>query len=547
MTPSRSRRFTRLLLPCALAPMLETGLVAELGPRSGLALAPQVTALPPFDLFHDLRWISVYHESWILLALELLAMIGVRAVWVAWTVRAAWPGSDPPEVRRAAVRLLLYETIAATLMIPWVALLFGLALTHLSFLFFAAIPPALGIAVAIHRGAVSRAAGPGYRWGPTSASLGWVLGSFMWLSVAGAAAGSWSTGPAVAVAGLAGLGNARAWIGVVEDLAGAPHRASGRWVASSLVAATFAVVLVGTAAGFAADGSVSPPVRAGQTGTPMAATVHSVLVARGLFSRLGPSTPVLGAGLPPGTAVRAFSYRGLDEAGEPRPYGPSDTLRTPEAMARLMDRQVRALYRAYGRPVTIVAESEGALIARTYLLTRYPRHSGMVDELVTLGLAVGPTAVYFPPPGTQGWGVGSGWALRGLAGVLRGLGPLDFTPDAPILRRLTDCSSMFRRVVDERLPGGVRQVSIGALADAVDPSGENPAGPGWIVAAAHGGMVGRPDVQRLIADVLEGRAPPAGSVWGRTASTLVSATSAAWRVPSLLPQLRPSARCGTVR
>jgi hypothetical protein len=205
-----------------------------------------------------------------------------------------------------------------------------------------------------------------------------------------------------------------------------------------------------------------------------------------------------------------------------------------------MDRQVRALYRAYGRPVTIVAESEGALIARTYLLTRYPRHSGMVDELVTLGLAVGPTAVYFPPPG-------SGWALRGLAGVLRGLGPLDFTPDAPILRRLTDCSSMFRRVVDERLPGGVRQVSIGALADAVDPSGESPAGPGWIVAAAHGGMVGRPDVQRLIADVLEGRAPPAGSVWGRTASTLVSATSAAWRVPSLLPQLRPSARCGTVR
>ena len=87
--------------------------------------------------------------------------------------------------------------------------------------------------------------------------------------------------------------------------------------------------------------------------------------------------------------------------------GPDDTQRSLLVSAMSMARQVRSLAHAYREPVTIVGESEGALVARAYLLDLYRPASRFVDRLITLDMPSGASAVYFPPRGRDGWGVAS--------------------------------------------------------------------------------------------------------------------------------------------
>src|SRR5262245_42340327 len=55
----------RLWVPAVLAPVAETALLLVVGPRGAAALGPQLTAPPPLDLLHDLRWVATYHNSWL--------------------------------------------------------------------------------------------------------------------------------------------------------------------------------------------------------------------------------------------------------------------------------------------------------------------------------------------------------------------------------------------------------------------------------------------------------------------------------------------------
>src|SRR6266545_4656834 len=129
-----------------------------LGPRGASALGPQVTAPPPLDLLHDLRWVATYHDSWLLLGLELAAVLALRSLYAAWIVgqaRRQGCGSAWSLVRAAGRALVFYAT-ASVLLWPWVALLFGGAISHLSYLYFAALPPALAVALVLHRGALNR-------------------------------------------------------------------------------------------------------------------------------------------------------------------------------------------------------------------------------------------------------------------------------------------------------------------------------------------------------------------------------------------------------
>jgi hypothetical protein len=141
-----------------LLPVAETALLLAVGPRGAAALGLQVTAPPPLDLLHDLRWVATYHDSWLLLGLELAAILALRSLSAAWIVgqaRRQGCGSAWSLVRAAGRALVFYAT-ASILLWPWVALLFGGAISHLSYLYFAALPPALAVALVLHRGALNR-------------------------------------------------------------------------------------------------------------------------------------------------------------------------------------------------------------------------------------------------------------------------------------------------------------------------------------------------------------------------------------------------------
>src|SRR5207302_6399611 len=120
-------------------------------------------------------------------------------------------------------RALIFHAVATVLLLPWVVLLFGMALTHVSYLFFAALPPALVVAVLINRGALSQAAGQWWRWGPSWGSVGWVLAAFLWLTLAGAVVFSAPTWLALLVAAAAGLLNAKVSLEIVRRIALGPQ------------------------------------------------------------------------------------------------------------------------------------------------------------------------------------------------------------------------------------------------------------------------------------------------------------------------------------
>jgi hypothetical protein len=539
----------KLVVPAVLAPVAETAVLLWVGPSGAAAMAPQVTAPPPFDLFHDLRWISVYHNSWVLLALELVGVLCLRSLWSAWVVQRAWPdgvASPPPPMPVAFLRALVFYAVATVLLVPFVIVLFGMAVTHLSYLFFVALPPVLLIALLIHRGALSQAAGHWWRWQPNGVSLGWLAAAFVWLSALGAAI---SVAPwPLALVAAAGAGLLNAWVdaGLVAGIATPPRRTSRftRKLVPVALAVTFLIVAGGVRVGFAltTDTNAPPrPPRPAAIPPPGAGGGHPVLVVAGNNSRWDTSPPIV---LPAGFVAWRYSYRGLDPSRRPLPYEPVDTLQPLLRSAELLGRQVEALYRGYGKPVTLLAESEGALVARAYLLGQYPPAARMIDRAVIFDMPSGYAGVYYPRVGAQGWGVGSGWGLRGLAVVIRAMSPLAVSADAPLIRDLVDCRAMIAAVTTGPSPEGVRQVSIRALADAVD--GPVPRGPfspdTYVVTAAHGGLVGRQATRALITEILTG-APERASFARLAAARLITAVSDPWHTPYLPDRLVPAGNC----
>jgi hypothetical protein len=55
----------RLLALTVASSVVEAALLWVFGVTSALALAPQASAPAPFATFHDLRFLFVYHDSWV--------------------------------------------------------------------------------------------------------------------------------------------------------------------------------------------------------------------------------------------------------------------------------------------------------------------------------------------------------------------------------------------------------------------------------------------------------------------------------------------------
>src|SRR6266568_3394443 len=170
-TLSESSLWSRpgLLAVCIAGPLLEVALLWAVGLSSALGIAPSVTAPVPFATFHDLRWLMVYHRSWLGFAVEALALLAFRGVLTALLVRLAWPGG----VARPSPAVLIRNATVFTL---------------------------VSAGLLIHHGVVRAG------WSaPAARTTGWVALTFAVLTLSGAALSASPAGLRLPVAAAAGL------------------------------------------------------------------------------------------------------------------------------------------------------------------------------------------------------------------------------------------------------------------------------------------------------------------------------------------------------
>lgn len=524
----RSLRAHPWLLVLAVGlPVVEALILGVVGTAGAQALAPQATAPAPFGVFHDLRWLLVFHSSWLAFALELSALVAVRSAITALLVRAAWPVAVPsPSPARLAGGSVLFTLVSAAVLAPFAALLLGMAVVSLSWLFFVAVPSAAAVAMLLHHGAVVPT---WWRERPPDRTVGWVLLTFLVLTLASAAI-VLVPGPLRPLAVAAtGLFNAWAWHGIVHTLCcGERSRRLLPVVPPVGVAGLLAVVVLGGSVGYAVATREDDVTRVVQE-TP-ADLGRPVLWVAGFGS------DYTGDDGPAATAQeRRFSYAGSVGDGHPRPYREVDTYQDLSRSVALMAEQIDAFHATVDSPITIVAESEGALVAKMYLMSH---GDAPVDALVVLSPLVEPGAAYYPPAGREGWGVASGVGLQWISAFIRAVTPLEITAGDGLFRSLIDDAPALRGLLACPV-GGVEQLVVLPLADAVVGPEQLDGLDGDVIPAFHGGLAGDGAVLASIREALDGDEARQDGLW-ETTDTIIRAGAAAWRVPTLPLSVNPA-------
>jgi hypothetical protein len=510
--------FALLVAICVAAGLFEWALVDVFDPTARPALAPQAAAVGPFAVFHDLRWIAVGHDSWPTFALEMAAMLLGRGALGALSVRLAWPAGRPrPSGRRLLWRGVGSTALAAVLLVPSASLLFGLAVVPVSWLFIAAVPLAVLVALVVHPVAVSA------RWWRQAVpvrALGWMLASFLALTAAGAAVAAWPTWAGALVSALTGVVNALAWVGVVHAVVDRePWRFPVPMVPVALVALV-AVVIVGATLGFV---HARPPRPAAGQG-PSSGPGQPVLIVSGYGSTFGGGPA---STLPGDFLQRRFSYRGLGSDGAPLPYGSTDTVKSLGTLDRMMAEQITALSARTGRRVDVVAESEGSLVAKTAILA-HPQLP--VQALVMASPLLAPGRTTYPQAGAPGWGLATGAVMNLIGRAFKSVSPVDLSPDSTFVASVDEEAPVLRDAMSCPL-SGVRQLALLPLADAtVTPPDAGQGLPEVVVASFHGGQLSDPADDRLVARFLHGRSVPGDRLLS-DAFRAVTLASAAWQVP----------------
>jgi hypothetical protein len=552
--------------------MAEAGVLSYLAP-SARPLAPQVTALPPLAAYHDLRWLFAFNQSWlgftVVLVLLVLARAGVDAVLIqlAWPrqLDPAVPGLARPRFLTSVVSCIMLTVLVGLVLSPVVTLMFGVALLPFSWPYLAAVPILLGTVVALSQGGV----GPAWwRRLPPVRTAAWVIATFLILSLASALMAHLDTAGIVAVAGVAGVINARAWYGLT---AAAVRRSIDRplhpwhwratlqqirrslldrtsWVPVAPLAAVMVLALVvgltrlaftGTvrfapgpsgvvasadeAAGLIASGGSDQG--GGRSKTVITAKPRgAVLVVEGFGSSCCNAADGLRA-VEPGMLVRQFSYLGLDAAGQPIPYGPSAGNLSIQALGDRMAAQVEDLYHQVGVPVDVVAESEGTL-GLYAMLARHP--DVPVKSLTLLSPIVEPGQL------GQAEDTVPGAALTTLNDLIGGMSPYGSSGAQALIDSVSKVGARyFEQVSHER---ALPWLAVIPLADAVTLS-DCP----WprnviFVAAFHGGLLGNASVRQLVEGFLSRGTAQVQSGYQRQlrrTAQLIAAAATAWRMPEL--------------
>ena len=257
--------------------MAEAALLSFLAP-SARPLAPQVTALPPLAAYHDLRWLFAFNQPSLGFTGALVLLVVARSAVDAVLVMLAWPRETEPDIPRprflpSLLSCAVLTVLVGLVMSPVVTLMFGVALLPFSWPYLAAVPILLGTAVALSQGGVGQA---WWRRLPPARTAAWVIATFGVLSLASVLMTHLDTPGIVAVAGLAGVVDARAWYGLTAAAArgvaeGPPHswqwraalwrirralRSRTNWVPVAPLAAVMVLALVVGTARLAFTGTV---------------------------------------------------------------------------------------------------------------------------------------------------------------------------------------------------------------------------------------------------------------------------------------------------
>jgi hypothetical protein len=567
--------------------MAEATLLSFLVP-SARPLAPQVTALPPLAAYHDLRWLFAFNQSWLGFTGVLVLLVVARSAVDAVLVMLAWPretglGIPRPRFLASLLSCAVLTVLVGLVMSPVVTLMFGVALLPFSWPYLAAVPILLGTAVALSQGGVGQA---WWRRLPPARTAAWVVASFGVLSLASVLMTHLDTPGIVAVAGLAGIVDARAWYGLTAAAArGAaekqPHpwpwraalwrirralRSRTNWVPVAPLAAVLVLALVvglarlaftgtvriapstadvvagavtsddGLAAAGSGAGATGVVSAQGGTSGPAGKVRGAVLVVDGFGSTCCLSANALRAA-EPNLLVRQFSYLGLNAAGQPIPYSLAGNL-SIQVLGDRMAGQVDKLYQQARTPVDVVAESEGTL-GLYAMLARHPHVP--IGSLVLLSPIV--------EPGQAGHGVDTvpGAALTTLNELVGGMSPYGRSGAQALIESVSEVGASYFAEVSRDT--GRPWLAVVPLADAVTL----PACP-WpqnviFIDAFHGGLLGDRSVQQMVEAFLTGDRVRDGDVAGladgsqrdlRSAAQVIAAAAAAWRMPDLHSACPPS-------
>lgn len=193
----------------------------------------------------------------------------------------------------------------------------------------------------------------------------------------------------------------------------------------------------------------------------------------------------------------------------------------------MMVQQITALAESTGRPVDVVGESEGSLVAKTALLAQ-PDLS--VRNLVMASPLLEPGRTTYPQAGAPGWGVATGAVMNLIGRAFKSVSPVDLSPDSTFVASVDEQAAVLEDAMSCPL-FGVRQLALLPLADAtVTPPDAGQGLPSVVLDSFHGGQLENPGDDRLVAAFLEGKLVEGDRVLSDTYQAIRFA-SVAWQVP----------------
>jgi hypothetical protein len=471
----------------------------------------QMVALPPLDLFADVRVLMADAPSRVVFAVGVAASVGARTV-----VFAALLGFSRRSVGfvvRFYLAALPFAIVAAGLDFTGRAVLYAYLVwlatlvTILSFLVLGASP---WMGAESLRDALGRA----LRW---SRRLGVLVAYLIVLALVGSLVPARRAWVAVALVPLSALMTAAAaW-----RLERAPRsrneptrpRPAPARVAAALVALGLTVA--------SAPGETNRALRA-RTGSLFVVAGVDTSSGDGSMFRLDPRA--LGYRC---SQTFYFSYAGAGNGARRHdatcpivsgaPYHEADTTRPLRALVATFADQVAPL----PRPVVVVTHSQGAWIARAAVAAG--RAAG-VSRVVMLGAFAENLAAY-PPRGESAPGVVGGDVVRLVTGLGRAVGVSSFDADAPLARELQATPGAIESLFDQPLP---RRVSALAVLSKLDlplvPDawlpGVTESCPGW---SLHRGLPTSRAVMETARRFLDGRDVGSCSWWARALARPVTA------------------------